>query len=91
MLNPEHCSLDGDYKDVYRVVIHTEQGPETIAIRGDTFEDCLREVDDGPNCPPTRYSYHRRVEIVRYTPVEVVRTVPNLSNTFRKDETLQGD
>lgn len=70
----------GAYPDIYRVVIHTDNGLETIAIRGDALEDCLREVDDGPNCPPTRYSYHRKVEIVRYVPVEVAYTVPNLDS-----------
>lgn len=88
MLNPEHCSLDGGYKDVYRVVIHTDKGPETIGIRGDTLEDCLREVSDGPNCPPTRYNYHRKVEIVRYAPVGVAYTVPNLSSIPEENETL---
>lgn len=85
MLNPEPIDT---YPDVYKVVIHTDKGPETIGIQGDTFKDCLREVDDGPNCPPTRYSYHRRVEIVRYTPVEVSYTVPNLSNTSESNEAL---
>ena len=68
-----------NYPDVFRVVIHPPSGePVTIGIRGDSLEDCFREVDDGVP-QPTRYNHHRRVEIVRYAPVEVVHTVKRLS------------